>query len=189
MPPTAYFIYLTKQTGVLIKGEIEKLKLPNIFIHLEGKKLNISNPNTRIVYINNYYPYLVNNHKRVTGIRVSSDVSHHFTAGETVTFNALQFAFYMGFSEIYLLGVDHNYSKKRDRNGNIITDPSIRDYFEGVSNNDYSIQNIETSTAAYQAAANYAKTYNILIKNLTRGGKLEVFPRGNFDEIVKEIHT
>lgn len=180
--------YLCVDSCVLhdIRHTIGKLELANIFLHLEGKKLKIRNPNARITYINNYYPYLVHNHRRVNGIHVSSDVSHHFTAGETVTFNALQFAFYMGFTEIYLLGVDHNYSKKRDSKGNVTVDPTIQDYFEGLSSNDYSVQNIETSTAAYQSAAKYAKEHQITVKNLTRGGNLEVFPREDFDRIIKE---
>lgn len=180
--------YLCADSYVLndIKDTVRQLELPNIFIHLEGKKLRLCNPYTKIIYINNYYPYLINNHKRISGIRVSSDVSHHFEAGETVTFNAIQFAFYMGFTEIYLLGVDHNYSKKRDHTGKITVDSRVQDYFDGLFNNDYSVQNIETSTAAYKAAAEYAKRHHIKITNLTRGGKLEVFPREDFEKIIKE---
>ena len=87
--------------------------------------------------------------------------------------------------EIYLLGVDHNYSKKMDAKGNLIVDPSIQDYFGSLKPNDYSIQNIETSTNAYKTARRYCEKHGILIKNLTNGGKLEVFRRGELDTVLK----
>lgn len=49
----------------------------------------------------------------------------------TVTTTSIQLAAYMGFTEIYLLGVDHGYSQTVDDAGNIITDNSVKDYLDG----------------------------------------------------------
>ena len=40
----------------------------------------------------------------------SSDCSEHLYMGHTVTYAMLQLAVYMGFSEIFLLGIDHQYA-------------------------------------------------------------------------------
>ena len=42
---------------------------------------------------------------------LSLDCAHAVRCRGTVTSTCIQFAVYMGFSEIYLLGIDHNYSK------------------------------------------------------------------------------
>lgn len=177
--------YLCVDSFVLrdIKEKISELENIDIFVHLEGKKYTEEKKNN-ITYINNYYPYYVNQYKRIKDIRVSEDVSKYFIAGETVTFNAIQFAIYMGFREIYLLGVDHRYSRYRDKNGNIVQDQSIQDYFDNMPSKDYCVQNVQASTAAYQSAREYCDRHGIIIKNLTRGGALEVFERADFDEVV-----
>lgn len=166
------------------KENIKDLKLPNIFIQLEGKKHHLEQDNSNVIYINNYYPFLVNRYKRVKGIKISKDVAHHFAGGETVTFTAIQMAIYMGFKKIYLLGVDHNYSQKIDSKGNLTTDPSIKDYFGNIKTESYNIQSYETTNAAYQVARDFCDKNKIKIYNATRGGKLEVFERADFDSVI-----
>lgn len=104
--------------------------------------------------------------------KFSNDAIKGFYEGMTVTYFALQLAVYMGFKEIYLLGVDHFYSG--DDN----------DHFskEDVCTNK---PQIDKSTLAYIAAKKYADENNIKIYNATRGGKLEVFERVNFDKIIQ----
>jgi hypothetical protein len=47
-----------------------------------------------------------------TGPRFSSDVRGRVWEGATVTNMALQLAFYMGFEQVILIGVDHNFTSK-----------------------------------------------------------------------------
>lgn len=178
--------YLCVDSFVLndVKDKICNLDIPHIMVHMEGKKLHLRNNKRSIIYINNYYLFMVNRHKLIKNIEFSSQLEKYFIAGETVTYNAIQLAAYMGFKEIYLLGIDHNYSKKMDSKGNLVIDNSIKDYFGDLPSNDYSIQNIETSTAAYEAAREYCENNNIIIKNLTRGGKLEVFERSDLETVL-----
>lgn len=178
--------YLCVDSSVL-RDSIDRicsLEIPNIFIQMEGKKYKLTKRNPNITYINNYYPYFVNQYKRVRGIRVSEDVSHYFIAGETVTFNSIQFAIYMGFHEIYLLGVDHRYARYRDASGEIKTNRQVKDYFDDEPSKEYCVQNLEASTQAYVSARKYCDSHGIVIKNATRGGALEVFERVAFDDIV-----
>lgn len=165
------------------KKKIARLNVENIFMELEGRKYGIQNKRSEIYYLNNFCPYYVNRYKRVR-VKFSDNPAHHVVAGETVVYTAIQLAVYMGFKEIYLLGVDHNYSKKMDAKGNLILDDSVKDYFGDVQTKPYVIQNFETSTNSFRQAKKYCEQAGIVIKNLTRGGKLEIIERGNLEDII-----
>lgn len=116
----------------------------------------------------------------------SENIAHEICVGNTVTYTAIQIAAYMGFSEIYLLGVDHSFHVSQDTEGNIIVDPTVKDYFCSEYNKDKNelfIPKPDVSTLSYMAAWQYAKNHNLQIYNSTRGGKLEVFPRKDFDTL------
>lgn len=103
---------------------------------------------------------------------IPEDIENKINAGVTVTFVALQIAIYMGFKEIYLLGVDCNYLKGSNQN-----------YFfkdKVIDNKDH---NVYSMILDYQAVQKYAEKNNIKIFNATRGGALEVFPRVDFDSL------
>jgi hypothetical protein len=182
--------YLCVDSYVLhdLKDAIQELDVTNVFVHLEGKKYRIKNPKDNIVYINNFSPYLVNRYKLVN-VRFSSDIAKWFHAGETVVYNAIELAVYMGFREIYLLGVDHCYSKRMDSKGRLYVDNTVKDYFGNLPSNDYSIQNYETSTNAFKEAKRYCESHNISITNLTPGGKLDVFKRDTLDNVLQKGTT
>ena len=109
-----------------------------------------------------------------------------FQEGGTVTYHLLQLAVMMGFSEIYLLGIDFNYSLHRDNKGNIIRDDKVKDYAFNDKAANYTIPNLEASYLAYCSAEEYCKKHNYMMRifNATRGGKLEVFKRVNLDDIL-----
>ena len=112
----------------------------------------------------------------------SEDISDCIFEGFTVSYMCFQIAAYMGFSEIYLLGIDHNYSKVKLPDGTFLEDDKIQDHF---SKNDL-IENVPQlfkSTLAYEKAKIYADANSISIFNATRGGKLEIFKRIDFDSI------
>lgn len=117
-----------------------------------------------------WHQYLTWNDNQIP--EFSGDFSEGSYWGMTITYDALQLASYMGFKEIYLLGVDcckyttpetqHFIKNYRSKLGNIREKESIMSY-----------------TAAY----NYADEHNIKIFNASRGGKLEVFERVDFDTL------
>jgi hypothetical protein len=106
--------------------------------------------------------------------------------GHTVTYSCLQLAAYMGFKEIYLLGVDNNFAVQRRANGEITTN-EINNHFSQEYDINAKRQFIETdidlTTTAYESARAYSEKNNIKIYNATRGGKLEVFERVDFDSL------
>lgn len=118
----------------------------------------------------------------------STDIAHQLDCRGTVTCSCMQLAAYMGFTEIYLLGVDHNYRVTIDINGNTVTDPTAKDYFcEGYDSDikDLVVHDMGNNTRAYMDAKRFCDSSGgkITIYNATRGGKLEVFPRVDFDSL------
>lgn len=93
----------------------------------------------------------------------------------------LQFAAYMGFDEIYLLGVDMSYQGNPMDPGNHFID----DYLEQDRRAKYNQYppNIKKNILAFESAKKYAEKHGVKIYNATRGGKLEVFERADFDAL------
>ncbi len=116
----------------------------------------------------------------------SDDISKYIGCGSTVTYSAIQIAAYMGFKEIYLLGVDHSFARYRNEKGEIVEDKNLKDYFCEEYNKDkekLDIPSTVDSTLAYQKAEEYSRQHGFRIYNATRGGKLEVFERVDFDKL------
>lgn len=112
-------------------------------------------------------------------IGFSRDIANVVYSGQTVTYSMIQFAAYMGFKEIYLIGVDCNYST-----GN--TTISADSYFDKRlfnSSRSYAPPEVDTNLLAFARAKEVCDLYGVKIYNATRGGKLEIFPRANFDEL------
>lgn len=103
--------------------------------------------------------------------------------GATVTFVAMQLAFYMGFKEIILIGVDHNFSTKGPANQLVTSrgdDPNHFDpnYFgKGFK---WHLPDLYLSEVAYRLAKNHYERAGRSIVDATVGGKLEVFPKVNY---------
>ena len=109
----------------------------------------------------------------------------------TVTYISLQLARHMGFSEIYLLGMDRLYAYSMLRNGKIVKNNNCKDYFSDKDNQSVSNRESMPKTApatwevdmAYSFAEKYSREHGFRIYNATRGGTLEVFERVDFDSL------
>lgn len=119
---------------------------------------------------------------------LSLDIPHCIRCRGTVTTTCLQLAIYMGFSEIYLIGVDHNFAKMFDKNGNVVIDTTVKnhfveDYDKGIYDQGF---HVDEATEAYmdiERLSRKMKTFRVF--NATRGGKLEVYERVDLDSILK----
>lgn len=101
----------------------------------------------------------------------SEDFVKGFHNGATVTYMVLQLCAYMGFEQIYLLGMDcsnwgSHFNKDYWQEGEAFREPDEAKTF-----------------MAYGKAEQYAREHDFRIFNATRGGKLEVFERVNFDDL------
>lgn len=119
----------------------------------------------------------------------SDDISSVIFNSGTCMYTAAQIAAYMGFTEIYFIGVDHHFHISQNNNGEIIVDDSAKDYFSDKYNEDKAnlyIPNTEKSTLTYVALKEQCDKRSINVFNATRGGKLEIFPRVDFDTLFED---
>jgi hypothetical protein len=109
--------------------------------------------------------------------------------GGTVTVFNLQVAFHLGCDPVYLVGCDHNYVVKTDvqRQGARFTsmsdDPNHFDpsYFgKGYRWHD---PNVDRMELAYRVCRREFESAGRAIFNATAGGRLEVFPRVDYEEL------
>jgi len=105
----------------------------------------------------------------------SDDCYKRICDGTTVTFSAIQFAAYMGFSEIYLVGTDYNYKGKK------------RHFAEYDESGDYTdladIMHMK-QCRSYKYARDTLEKRGVKLCNATRGGMLEELPRVSLDELL-----
>lgn len=110
--------------------------------------------------------------------------------GSTIVYTFIQLAWYMGLHEIYLIGVDFSFTVPKK------TDPTTRAVLisQGEVNHfhpDYRRPgekwyqpNLHHQKKSFQAAREAVSAMGGQIFNATRGGKLDVFPRVNFDTLI-----
>lgn len=116
----------------------------------------------------------------------TDDAAREIHCASTGMYTAAQLAAYMGFTEIILIGVDHHFRVSQNNQGEIVVDNTVKDYFTDKYNEDRDklyIPNTEKSTLTYVAMKNHCEQRMIRVYNATRGGKLEVFPRVDFDSL------
>lgn len=121
--------------------------------------------------------------------RFSDDAARELYASSTGMYTAAQLAAYMGFKELVLIGVDHHFRVSRNDQGEIVVDESAKDYFTDKYNEDREklyIPNTEKSTLTYVAMKRHCDARGIRVYNATRGGKLEVFERVDFDSLFEQ---
>ncbi len=107
--------------------------------------------------------------------------------GATVTYVAMQIAYYMGFQQVILIGVDHSFQTKGQPHQLVMSggnDPNHfhPDYFgKGFR---WQLPDLETSEFAYRLAKRQFELAGREILDATVVGKLQVFPKVDYYEIV-----
>lgn len=120
--------------------------------------------------------------KRET-IEFSEDICEKtFDAGTTL-YAMIQVAVYMGISKIYLIGVDFSFKNQIDLEGKLTINMNLSDHMREIKQNSEGIYAVDVMLNGYRYALEYAKKNNIKIYNATRGGKLEVFERVDFNDL------
>ena len=129
------------------------------------------------------------------GFDFSFDAETNTWTGGTVTFTCLQLAAYLGYTEIYLVGVDADYAIPADAAlsgaGRVKAidmasdDPNHfhPDYFGKGKR--WHEPNVEIMLAAYEEARRATEARGVSIVNATLGGKLEVFPRIDYEMLFR----
>ena len=106
--------------------------------------------------------------------------------GSTVTYVAMQLAWFMGFATVILIGVDHDFATKGEPGKVVVSagdDPNHFDprYFgKGFR---WELPNLPTSEQAYRIARDHFEAHGRRVLDATVGGKLEVFDKVAYESL------
>lgn len=121
--------------------------------------------------------------------RFSTDVRGRIWEGATVTYVTMQLAFHMGFSEVYLIGVDHNYETKGTPNTTITSTGEDPNHFSGAyfgKGFRWQLPDLETSEMAYRMARKAYESAGRHIADATVGGKLTIFEKADYNKLFQK---
>lgn len=114
----------------------------------------------------------------------SQDLTAPISTGGTVTFAALQIAYYLGFEEVILIGVDHSFQREgvpnltEKRSEDVDVDHFHPDYFPKGTR--WQLPDLRRSELAYQLAREAFEKDDRVILDATVNGRCQVFEKVDF---------
>ncbi len=121
-----------------------------------------------------------------TGPRFARDARGRLWEGATVTNVALQLAYHMGFEQVILVGVDHNFTSRGQANTTVVSDGDDPNHFsphyfgKGFR---WQLPDLETSEIGYRLARQTYEAAGRQVLDATIGGKLTIFPKVDYDSL------
>jgi hypothetical protein len=112
------------------------------------------------------------------------DVTKGIWTGATVTYVAMQLAYYMGFQKVILIGVDHRFATKGKPHTTVLSQGDDLDHFDpryfgkGFR---WQLPDLDTSEVAYHLAKSQFERDGREIVDATIGGQLDIFPKVNYE--------
>lgn len=178
-----YYLIVSKEFEMYNRKDIRKVEAKIKFFRKDH--VNLDNKKDNILWYDFVLPDPKN--KEVPEY-FSCDPSEKLVCGGTVLFLCLQLAYYMGFTEVYLLGVDHNVPREgvHERGGRRITvdkEDDIhfhRNYIKPGQSYHFDLCAMERG---YQLAKHAFESKGRHIYNCTKGSKLEVFEQVDFGSL------
>lgn len=187
--------YVVEDSSVMKENieEIRAYEAPFKFFPTIYRKLHPKGPNTFFFEMNRGFYEKTSPNYAVP--RFSTDATKVLYCGQSVTYINLQLAYFMGFTEVFLIGMDFDYviPDSHKRTGDVLLsdtdDPNHfhKDYF-GAGKTwkdpklDRVLMNYRMADLAYSAVGR--KIYNATI-----GGKLEVFDRVDYEGLLRDPET
>jgi hypothetical protein len=123
-----------------------------------------------------------------TSTEFSTDISEGVGSAGTVTYTALQFAYFMGADPIIIVGVDHSFSERDDRGyaikkrTGIDTDHFDPNYF--AHGQMWGVPNLSLSERGYASARSAFEADGRRVVDATVAGKLTIFEKVSIDEAI-----
>lgn len=174
-----YYCIIDPTTYSAIRDGVKKYHTNSLFI--AGNRIFEENIDINRFALNCSSFYRLAYKEYFGATEFSTDLCNEIYDGASVVYAALQIAVYMGFKDIYLLGVDCNYEK------NSILHSKTLAYGKDYKYN-WTKQTGLTMIECFKVAKEYADKNNVHIYNAAAGGMLEVFPRVGLDDAIRRIN-
>ena len=123
-------------------------------------------------------------------LRFSHDISRFSGNGAGVIYSAIQYAVTIGVKEIFLYGLDHHFEINHIGMDGMVVDNGEQNHFiqgyRKASSKWYPPQ-IEVIEAGFSLARKEGEKTGVKIWNATRGGRLEIFERIEFEDALQKL--
>jgi 6-hydroxymethylpterin diphosphokinase MptE-like len=170
---TSYFLTINSLVIEQCAAEIRSLRMPR-FVSWRSRRLIGIAPDLNFL------------HTTYTGPKFARDARGRLWEGATVTYVAMQLAYHMGFRQVILIGIDHNYSAQGKPNTTVTSQGDDQDHFNASyfgKGFRWQLPDLETSERSYQLARQSYEQSGRQILDATIGGKLTVFPKVDYDSL------
>jgi hypothetical protein len=170
---TTYFLTINSLVIEQCAAEIRALRMPR-FLSWRSRHLIGVAPDLNFL------------HTTYTGPKFARDARGRLWEGATVTYVALQLAYHMGFQQVILIGVDHNYSAQGKPNTTVTSRGDDPDHFNASyfgKGFRWQLPDLETSERSYRLARHSYEQTGRQILDATIGGKLAVFEKADYDSL------
>ena len=170
---TSYFVSVNDLVIEQCAADIEKLAMPKFLAWRSQEHLS-SMDETMFLHTTYYNP------------KFSKDVRRRVWESATVTYVTLQLAYYMGFSEVVLIGVDHSFSSQGDPNTTIVSAGDDQDHFNAEyfgKGFRWQLPDLDTSELGYVLARRAFEADGRRVIDATIGGKLTIFPKADYNTL------
>lgn len=170
--PTSFLVCVNDLVIEQTADEMQNLTIPRFFSWRSRKWLH---PAQDLHFLHTTY----------TGPKFAQNAARRLWEGATVTYVCLQLAFYFGFEEVILIGVDHNFVTKGKPNTTIVSEGDDPNHFNpGYFGKGFRWQlpDLDTSEVAYSMAKQAFEADGRSIMDATLGGKLTIFPKVAYDD-------
>ncbi len=173
----SYLVSVQQHVIEQSKEEFEKFTFPMFLSYRKSKVHNFKNKNIK---------YILTGNPKTTSFQ--TDITKKVLEGATVTYVAMQIAYYMGFEKVFLIGVDHNFQfegKPLEIKTMQGSDPNHFDpnYFKGQQ---WGLPDLETSERYYNIAKETYEKAGREIIDATVDGKLQVYKKISYDQALAE---
>lgn len=170
---TSYFVCVNDLVIEQTAPEIQSLQMPKF----------LSWRSRRYVQLDAQTMFL---HSTYDGPTFATDARRRLWEGATVTYVALQLAYYIGFETVILIGVDHSFSSKGAPNTTVVSQGEDRDHFNAGyfgTGFRWQLPDLETSERSYEMARQAFEADGRRVLDATIGGKLTVFPKVEYNSL------
>jgi hypothetical protein len=151
----------------------DKTEMP---IYMDSKGIRLVRPRSNISFLHS-----------TSSAGFARNCSMSIYQGHTVTYVAMQLAYHMGFTEVALIGCDHNFAVDGPANATVVAGEKDESHFDpnyfagGVK---WQLPDLFESEVAYARAKNIYEAHGRTLINATEGGKLDVLDRRSLTEFI-----
>jgi hypothetical protein len=170
---TSYFVSINDLVVEQCAADLHKLDIPTFLAWHNRKWVQ---PRRDLYYLFSTY----------TGEKFATDIRGRLWEGATVTYVAMQIAFYLGFSQVILIGVDHSFATKGKPNTTVTSQGDDPNHFSGNyfgKGFRWQLPDLDTSEIGYIRAREVYSSAGREILDATIGGFLTVYPKVDYESL------